>query len=142
MKTEIQETVLYNQFKTALNIRHDMRPDDNPFVVACCKIAEDYANQKLNALSGIEDPQKWVEEMKAKVEISQMLDYLQNLNPETYDVKYTINFQFWGNGKNQIHIEKDGCSFYEDNQCETPQDAIRSAYEYFKRVLPEPPKLK
>ena len=46
MKTEIQETELYKKFKKALNIKHDMRPDDNTVVVDCCKIAEEYAKQK------------------------------------------------------------------------------------------------
>lgn len=43
MKTEIQETKIYKDFKKALNINNDMRADDNPFVVNCCKIAKEQA---------------------------------------------------------------------------------------------------
>lgn len=42
MKTEIQETELYKEFIKALDI-HDMRSDDNPFVVKCCEIAKRYS---------------------------------------------------------------------------------------------------
>ena len=51
MKTEIQKTELYQQFKKALGI-NDMRTDDNPYIVECCKIAEDYAKLRLSAVSG------------------------------------------------------------------------------------------
>ena len=44
MRTEIQNTELYQRFKKALEIT-DMRPDDNPFVVECCKIAKEYADK-------------------------------------------------------------------------------------------------
>jgi len=46
MKTEIQDTKLYKDFIKVLDI-HDMRADDNPFVVACCKVAEEYASQMI-----------------------------------------------------------------------------------------------
>lgn len=49
MKTEIQKTELYQQFKKALGI-NDMRTDDNPYIVECCKIAEDYAKLRLSAV--------------------------------------------------------------------------------------------
>ena len=39
----LQNTQLYKDFKKALNINHDMRPGDNPFVVACINIAKQYA---------------------------------------------------------------------------------------------------
>lgn len=48
MKTEIQETELYKKFKEALNIQ-DMRADDNPYIVECCKIAKEYATQQPTA---------------------------------------------------------------------------------------------
>ena len=51
MKTEIQKTELYQQFKKALGI-NDMRTDDNPYIVECCKIAEDYAKLRLSAVVG------------------------------------------------------------------------------------------
>lgn len=51
MITKIQETELYKKFKEALNIRNDMRPDDNPFVVKCCEIAEDYRKQHTQNIS-------------------------------------------------------------------------------------------
>lgn len=44
MKTEIQDTELYQKFIKALAIR-DMRADDNPFVVKCCEIAKEFASQ-------------------------------------------------------------------------------------------------
>lgn len=66
MKTEIQETELYKQFKKALNIQHDMRPDDNPFVVACCEIAENYAKQKLNIHSIMQGLADFIKERKIK----------------------------------------------------------------------------
>ena len=47
MKTEIQKTELYQQFKKALGI-NDMRTDDNPYIVECCKIAENYAKLRLS----------------------------------------------------------------------------------------------
>lgn len=47
METQIQETDLYKSFIKALDI-HDMRTDDNPFVVKCCKIAEEYASQLIS----------------------------------------------------------------------------------------------
>jgi len=50
MKTEIQKTELYQQFKKALGI-NDMTTDDNPYIVECCKIAEDYAKLRLSAVS-------------------------------------------------------------------------------------------
>ena len=50
MKTEIQKTELYQQFKKALGI-NDMRTDDNPYFVECCKIAEDYAKLRLADVS-------------------------------------------------------------------------------------------
>ncbi len=43
MKTELQETKIYKDFKKALNINNDMRLDDNPFVVSCCQIAKGQA---------------------------------------------------------------------------------------------------
>lgn len=49
MKTEIQKTELYQQFKKALGI-NDIRTDDNPYIVECCKIAEDYAKLRLSAV--------------------------------------------------------------------------------------------
>ena len=49
MKTEIQKTELYQQFKKALGI-NDMRTDDSPYIVECCKIAEDYAKLRLSAV--------------------------------------------------------------------------------------------
>ena len=49
MKTEIQKTELYQQFKKALGI-NDMRTGDNPYIVECCKIAEDYAKLRLSAV--------------------------------------------------------------------------------------------
>ena len=49
MKTEIQKTELYQQFKKALGI-NDMRTDDNPYIIECCKIAEDYAKLRLSAV--------------------------------------------------------------------------------------------
>lgn len=49
MKTEIQKTELYQQFKKALGI-NDMRTDDNPYIVECCKIAENYAKLRLSAV--------------------------------------------------------------------------------------------
>ena len=49
MKTEIQKTELYQQFKKALGI-NDMKTDDNPYIVECCKIAEDYAKLRLSAV--------------------------------------------------------------------------------------------
>ena len=51
MKTQIQETELYKKFKKALNIQHDMRIDDNPFVVACCEIAEEYTTSRIVEIS-------------------------------------------------------------------------------------------
>lgn len=46
-KGEINEThPLYNKFKDALNIRNDMRPGANPFVIACIEIAEAYTEQE------------------------------------------------------------------------------------------------
>ena len=39
----LQDTQLYKDFKKALNINHDMRPGDNPFVVARINIANQYA---------------------------------------------------------------------------------------------------
>ena len=52
MKTEVQKTELYQQFKKALGI-NDMRTDDNPYIVECCKIAENYAKLRLSAVSGM-----------------------------------------------------------------------------------------
>lgn len=80
MKTEIQETELYKQFKKALNIQHDMRPDDNPFVVACCEIAENYAKQKLNIhgiMQGLPDSEiyKWLESKKYQFEYDEIGEY-------------------------------------------------------------------
>ena len=49
MKTEIQKTELYQQFKKALGI-NDIRTDDNPYIVECCKIAEDYAKLRFSAV--------------------------------------------------------------------------------------------
>lgn len=54
MKTEIQETELYKKFKTALGIGTEMRIDDNPFVVECCKIAQEYSNELQTKLGGQE----------------------------------------------------------------------------------------
>ena len=51
MKTDIQNTELYQSFKKALGI-NDLREDDNPYIVECCKIAEDYAKLRLSAVSG------------------------------------------------------------------------------------------
>lgn len=42
MKTDMQNTELYQSFKKALGI-NDLRADDNPYIAECCKIAEDYA---------------------------------------------------------------------------------------------------
>jgi len=41
--SDVTESELYKKFKRALNIQHDMRPGPNPFVCACCEIAEDHA---------------------------------------------------------------------------------------------------
>ena len=49
MKTDIQNTELYQSFKKALGI-NDLREDDNPYIVECCKIAEDYAKLRLSAV--------------------------------------------------------------------------------------------
>ena len=49
MKTDIQNTELYQSFKKALGI-NDLRVDDNPYIVECCKIAEDYAKLRLSAV--------------------------------------------------------------------------------------------
>ena len=38
----LQNTQLYKDFKKALNINHDMRPGDNPFIVACINITKQY----------------------------------------------------------------------------------------------------
>ena len=65
MKTEIQETELYKKFKKALNINHDMRPDDNPFVVACCEITKEYANNLANEIEALKkDRDFWFAECK------------------------------------------------------------------------------
>jgi len=44
MKTEIQDTELYKQFKKALDI-NDMRDNDNPYIVKCCEIAKAHAEK-------------------------------------------------------------------------------------------------
>jgi hypothetical protein len=42
-RPEVNEShPLYNKFKEALNIRNDMRPGPNPFVIKCIEIAEEY----------------------------------------------------------------------------------------------------
>lgn len=50
MKTEIQETKLYKDFKKALNITQAMRADDNPFVVECCEIAKQSQQYTIDAM--------------------------------------------------------------------------------------------
>lgn len=55
MKTAIQDTKLYKDFIKALDI-HDMRSDDNPFVIKCCKIAEEYASTLLQPKPEIKNP--------------------------------------------------------------------------------------
>lgn len=57
METEIQETELYKKFKKALNITQDMRPGPNPFVVACCEIAKEYAQQSPQAIPAVFCPE-------------------------------------------------------------------------------------
>jgi hypothetical protein len=39
--SSIQKTDLYQKIKKALNIT-DMSTEDNPYIVECCKIAENY----------------------------------------------------------------------------------------------------
>jgi len=43
MRTELQETEIYKSFKRALAIDHEMRPDDNPWVVKCCDVSKKQA---------------------------------------------------------------------------------------------------
>lgn len=59
MKTEIQNTELYQSFKKALGI-NDMRTDDNPYVVECCKIAENYAKFRLSAVMESDCDHVWL----------------------------------------------------------------------------------
>lgn len=91
MKTEIQETELYKKFKAALNIQHDMRPGDNPFVVACCKIAEDYKAETLTKNSVVstltEDQQVWITfiaKLHAELVAKQIITPTQKLQVEQY----------------------------------------------------------
>ena len=59
MKTEIQNTELYQSFKKALGI-NDMRTDDNPYIVECCKIAEDYVKLRLSAVMESDCDHEWI----------------------------------------------------------------------------------
>jgi hypothetical protein len=57
---------------------------------------------------------------------------MSNLNE--YMGKYQISFQFWGEGNNNVFIEKDGVPLHETGGYDTPYSAITDAVRYLDKI--------
>lgn len=51
-----------------------------------------------------------------------------------YFGRYEISFQFWGDGNNNVWIEKDGVSLWEAGGFEAPSGAMIAARNYLDRI--------
>lgn len=51
-----------------------------------------------------------------------------------YFEKYEITFQFWGEGRNSVFVEKDGISLYDVMSLKTSTDAMLNARNYLDKI--------
>lgn len=50
---------------------------------------------------------------------------------------YQFSFQFWGEGNNNVFIEKDDVELYSTGGHSTPQKAIYEALKYIRKINPK-----
>ena len=53
---------------------------------------------------------------------------------EKYSGKYQLSFQFWGEGNNNVFVEKNDVELYSNGGLESPKEAIKEALNYIYRV--------
>lgn len=53
---------------------------------------------------------------------------------EHYAEKYEFNFQFWGEGNNNIYIIKDDVALYDSGGHETIKDCLEDTLKYLDRI--------
>jgi hypothetical protein len=53
---------------------------------------------------------------------------------EKWSETYEFNFQFWGNGNNNVFISKDEVELYSSGDHTTPKDVIIDALNYIHKI--------
>lgn len=56
---------------------------------------------------------------------------------ENWTPKYEFSFQFWGEGNNNVFIDKDDVEIHSTGGYETPLDAMIAALEYIYKINPK-----
>lgn len=51
-----------------------------------------------------------------------------------YMGKYSISFQFWGDGNNNAFVEKDNIELYSGGGFDTPLEVVTNVLEYLDRI--------
>lgn len=67
-----------------------------------------------------------MEAIKETNNILEIIDYWSN--------KYEFNFQFWGEGNNNVYIYKGGVDLYNSGQHEKPLDCMKDAIKYINKI--------